>query len=82
MNDPLPREEIKSLIRETVTEVLKEIGVGGNIGDMQRDFIFLREQRIGAVAFKKAVKKSLITLAVSAIPGIVWLLWYGLHNQK
>ena len=77
----LTESELKDLIHKTVREVLIEMGAGDNISDTQRDFIFLREQRLGSIALKRAFRKGFIMIAIGSIPGLLWLIWVGL-NQK
>lgn len=76
----LTEAEIKTLIRDTVKEVLVEVGAGDNVSDMQRDFIFLREQRLGASAIKKAMRRGILGLIIGAIPGILWLAFSAIHK--
>lgn len=76
----LTEAEIKTLIRSTVKEVLVEIGAGESVSDLQRDFIFLREQRLGSVVVKKTLRKGALGLIIGAVPGMIWLLWEGLHR--
>lgn len=72
----LSREELKGLVSETVDETLIKLGLEpSEVGDMQRDFIFLRQMR---ETHEQIKNKSLVILLGMVITFTVGALILGL----
>lgn len=80
-NDPIvmSREELESLIKQTVDETLTSIGLDHkNPIELQRDFQALREWR---QAMQDVRKKTIITLIGILVTGLAAAVWIGLKSM-
>lgn len=74
----LTRGEVKDLIREGVHETLISLGIEpSHVGEMQRDFIFLRELR---KTHERVKNKGLLVLAATVVGGVITLGVLGLKS--
>lgn len=71
-------EELRKLIRTTVDETLTKIGINPDqVGEMQRDFIYLRTLRQTHEQVKIKVVMVVVGTLVTATIGILMMRWRG-----
>lgn len=74
----LTKEELRQLMRETVTEALTKLGMDTSHPlEVQRDFQFVRDWRITT----ESVKGKAVLAAVGiTVVGILSLVWLGIKS--
>lgn len=77
MNEPLTREELKTVVREAVREELAHAGLlledEDHVFAARDDFRFLRRLRTGIDGTATAVGKAVITIIIAGVLGAFWL---------
>lgn len=79
---PLPNtpDELEALIERGVTRALIRIGIAQTDDkeavELQKDFSYLRDLRIGSMAIKN---KGVLALVGIMVTGITTLIWFGLQ---
>lgn len=74
----LTEAELRLLVKETIHETLTSLGVDhSNPLEMQKDNLFIREQRLAKESIEKKAK---LTLLVIALGGLITLVLTGLRE--
>lgn len=70
----LSKDELRTLIRETVTETMVSLGIQAqNQTEMQRDFQFMRDLRTATTNMKRKASMVAITALITSLLTAVWL---------
>lgn len=79
-NSQLTGIEIEIIVKKAVRETLETLGIDLSdnraVRELQADFLYMRDQRVGARRMGEYVKKSVVT---TVIGGLLWALWYGIQ---
>ena len=80
MNDEplITRAEMKALMEEAVHSALNEVGLGGDMMELQRDMVHLRRWRISVEAVSTTTYR---TIAATIAVGILGALWLGITTM-
>jgi len=78
----LTEKQLHNLVKETVNETLLTLGMNTNDPiEVQKDFQYIREFRVGATAVKRRGVMTLVSLLVTAIAGLIWVSVTGGGNN-
>lgn len=74
----MTREEVREIIKDTVTETLISLGIdAANPTEMQRDFQFVRSTRKSSESMKT---KILMVILGAVMTGLVAAAWNGIKD--
>ncbi len=79
-NSNLTEAEINIIVVKAVRAALETLGIDLHdtkaVRELQADFLYMRQQRVGSEKIAEWIKKSVIT---SAFAGALYALWQGLR---